>query len=309
MSPPFIKRQIIKIGTRGSALALAQAHIIKDLLKKAGGLSDDTFEIIPIVTSGDMLLEKKLQDFGGKGLFTKEIEQSLIDEKIDIAVHSAKDVPTYRQPHLELVACPPRENPQEAFISEKFQSFSSLPIGAIIGTASLRRTAQILHQRPDIIIKLLRGNIQTRLQKIKDGLYDATFLACAGLARLDLLSEAKEIMDEKQFLPAPAQGAIILEIKETISPEIRQLIARINCDNTMCCVIAERAYLQALDGNCRMPIAALARINHDNKLILHGELLSENGTKKVKYSRIDIPENAFKLGLELGRLIKEEFNK
>lgn len=297
----------IKIGTRGSALALAQAYYVRDCLKNAGNLTDDNFKIIPIKTTGDNLLSAKLQDFGGKGLFTKEIEQALLDRTIDIAVHSGKDVPTKRQDGLQIIAIPMREDYRDAFISSKYQLLSDLPNGATLGTASLRRTAQILYKRPDLNIVLLRGNVQTRLQKLNDGLCDATILAVAGLNRLNMMHITKQILDDIEFLPAPAQGAIMVETHKDIPIELSLLLNQINCVNSFDAVTAERAFLQALDGNCRTPLAALAEIDSEN-ITLTGELLSDDGTIKVQKKILGHRKNGYEIGMILGQQVKEEFN-
>ncbi len=298
---------IIKIGTRGSALALIQAYYVRDALKACSDLTDDNFKIIPIQTSGDRLVSEKLQNFGGKGLFTKEIEQALLDKTIDIAVHSAKDVPTKRQDGLHIMATPPREDYRDAYISQKYPLLSDLPQGATLGTASLRRTAQFLNKRPDLKIILLRGNVQTRLKKLQDGVCDATILAVAGLNRLGMFDTPTHILETPDFLPAPAQGAIMIETHIDISIALSSLLNTINCMDTFDCITAERSFLKALDGNCRMPIAALAEIKNDY-IILTGALLSENGTFKIEKKIMGLRKNAYDLGFELGNRIKEEFN-
>ncbi len=298
---------IIKIGTRGSALALIQAYYVRDALKACSDLTDDNFKIIPIQTSGDRLVSEKLQDFGGKGLFTKEIEQALLDKTIDIAVHSAKDVPTKRQEGLQIIATPPREDYRDAYISQKYPLLSDLPQGATLGTASLRRTAQFLNKRPDLKIVLLRGNVQTRLKKLQDGFCDATILALAGLNRLNMFDKVMQILETPEFLPAPAQGAIMIETYLDIDIELSSFLNKINCVDTFDCITAERSFLKALDGNCRMPIAALAEIDNQN-IILTGELISDNGAVKINKTIIGMRKNAYDLGFELGNKIKEEFN-
>lgn len=299
----------IKIGTRGSALALAQAYYVRDCLKNAAGLTDTHFQIIPIQTTGDTLLGAKLQDFGGKGLFTKEIEQALLTNTIDIAVHSGKDVPTKRQDGLQIIATPPREDYRDAFISYRYKNLSELPQGARLGTASLRRTAQFLYKRPDLNIVLLRGNVQTRLKKLQDNVCDATILACAGLRRLNMLEQATQILDVTEFLPAPAQGAIMIETRSNIVDDLRLLLKAINCTDTFDCVVAERAFLNALDGNCKTPIAALAKINNNDTIDFIGELLSEDGTLKIQKTIQSNRSQAYDDAFDLGNLVKQEFNQ
>ncbi|MFT6072299.1 MAG: hydroxymethylbilane synthase [Alphaproteobacteria bacterium] len=298
----------IKIGTRSSALALTQAYYIRDCLKIIGNLTDNDFEIIPIKTTGDKLLTTKLQDLGGKGLFTKEIEQALLNKTIDIAVHSGKDVPTQRQAGLYIMATPEREDCRDAYISYQYPLLSDLPQGATLGTASLRRTAQFLYQRPDLTIVLLRGNVQTRLQKLSDGVCDATILACAGLNRLKMPHIATQILDIDDFLPAPAQGALMIEGHLEMPQNLKLLINQLNCQDTFDTVTAERALLSALDGDCRTPIAAFAKIDGDT-IILQGALLSDDGTKKTHKVTSGLRKNSYELGLELGNQIKEAFYK
>lgn len=297
---------MLKIGTRGSPLALAQAHHVKESLKNISGEKDDFFEIVIIQTSGDKFLNKNLKDLGGKGLFTKEIEEALLCGDIHLAVHSMKDVPTGSQQGLQIIAVPPREDVRDVFISEKYQSLAELPLYAHIGTASLRREARLRHLRPDLKISLLRGNVQTRLRKVQEGFYDATLLALAGLNRLGCPHLAKEIFDIHTFLPAPAQGAIGIEVADNLAEVFKTMIMQINCLNTMAQITAERAFLKALDGNCRTPIATFAEIKDDN-ITLTGQLLSTDGKKIVTETRTDSVPNAEKLGLELGIYVKHKF--
>lgn len=303
MSPSSTK---IKIGTRASPLAMAQAFYIRDRLKEIGNLPDDAFEVISYKTTGDQLLNTKLQDIGGKGLFTKEIEQALLNQQIDIAVHSGKDVPTQRQDGLKIAAIPKREDVRDAFISLKYQSLDALPIGATLGTASLRRSAQFLNIRPDLNIKLIRGNVQTRLRKLENAECDATILACAGLKRLNMLNHATEILNTQDFLPAPAQGALILETRTDISPELDIFLNAIHCHDSADAVTAERTLLAALDGNCQTPIAALANVSSE-KISLTGALFSENGCKKVEQKISGARKNNKMLGQQLGIAIKKAF--
>lgn len=298
----------IKIGTRGSPLALAQAYSIRNSLMRVGNLSDEDFEIIPIKTSGDKLLEVKLQNFGGKGLFTKEIEQALLDGTIDIAVHSGKDVPIKRQDGLHIIATPPREDYRDAFISVKYSTINNLPEGAFVGTASVRRTAQIRAMRPDIQLVLLRGNIQTRLHKLENGICDATFLACAGLNRMNMEHIATQILDETDFLPAPAQGIIMIEASEKLPEDLYQLIKQINCPETYDRSLTERGVLEAVQGNCETPIAALSKIKGKDIHLL-AEFLSPKGDIRIKQEIKGKRINHYWLGLELGYSLKEAYLK
>src|SRR5262245_57012794 len=211
---PQGRTQILRIGSRGSPLALAQAHELRERLVAACGLAPEAVEIRIIKTSGDVIQDRPLSEVGGKGLFTKEIEQALIDDAIDLAVHSSKDMPTVLPPGLILAATLPREDVRDAFVSRKATSLADLPRGAIVGTASLRRQALVRRARPDLKVEPLRGNVETRIRKLDDGVADATLLALAGLKRLGLADVATAVLDIDAFLPAVGQGAIGLETRE-----------------------------------------------------------------------------------------------
>jgi hydroxymethylbilane synthase len=204
---------LLRLGTRGSPLALAQANLVRTLLARVTGAPETAFEIVVIKTTGDAIQDRPLSEVGGKGLFTKEIEEALLTERIDLAVHSAKDMPTISQPGLLLAACLEREDPRDAFISLKAKSLADLPHGARLGTASLRRQALVKKVRPDLEVSPLRGNVQTRLRKLEAGEVDATLLAIAGLNRLGMADHATHIMPAEEFLPAVAQGAIGIETR------------------------------------------------------------------------------------------------
>lgn len=302
-----ILQQSIKIGTRGSPLALAQANDVKArLLKAHDSLSEEQIEIVVIKTSGDRILDKHLMTAGGKGLFTKEIEEALLDGSIDCAVHSSKDMPTKLPEGLCLTVFLPREDPRDVFISEKFSQFLDLPKGAVLGTASLRRRAQALHLRPDLKVVTFRGNVQTRLRKLGDGEADATFLALAGLNRMDMQSAATEKLSLEEFLPAPAQGAVTVEIRER-DDRMRDMLAPLHCSDTELEVTAERAYLAALDGSCRTPIAAYASVDGD-QLLMKAQLLSLDGSR-IYERNVETEatlEAAVALGHKVGLDIKEE---
>ena len=253
--------QSIKIGTRGSKLALWQANWVKDRLEESNpGLSA---ELVVIKTSGDKILDVPLANIGGKGLFVKEIEEALMDGRIDLAVHSMKDMPADLPDGLIIGAVPERESPFDALISQDGICFSDLPKGADIGTSSLRRAAQIQYLRPDITIVPLRGNIDTRLAKLEHGEMAAIILAAAGLTRLGLAEKITEQLDETTMLPAVAQGALCIETREN-DPVVDKLVGTINHGETHTAVIAERAFLKRLEGGCQVPIAALAKINGDS---------------------------------------------
>ncbi|MBL4836915.1 MAG: hydroxymethylbilane synthase [Kordiimonadaceae bacterium] len=269
-------QQSIKIGTRGSPLALAQANDVKSKLVAAhADLSPENVEIVVIKTTGDRILDKPLIEAGGKGLFTKEIEEALLDSSIDCAVHSSKDMPTTLPDGLCLTVFLPREDPRDTFISKKFSHFLDLPKGAVLGTASLRRRALALRQRPDLKVINFRGNVQSRLRKLAEGDADARFLAQAGLNRLNMASVATEKLPLDEFLPAPAQGAVTIEIRED-NTKMASLLRPLHALETEIAVTAERAFLAALDGSCRTPIAAYASV-HGDSLIIKAKLLSLDG--------------------------------
>ena len=291
--------RLLKIGTRGSPLALYQARLVQSLLPC-------DVEIVIFKTSGDKI-KGDLKDFGGKGLFTKELEEALLDGRVDMAVHSMKDVPTVNQDGLTIGAVLKREDPRDAFISVNCAGISDLRQGAVIGTASIRRRAQLLALRPDIKFKLLRGNVGTRLQKVTAGEFDATFLACAGLNRLGMPEVITEVVAPEIMLPAPAQGAIGIEVRQT-DTQTADVIKTLNDEATRLAITAERAFLQALDGSCRTPIAALAEIKN-GALYFRGEIIAKDGSLRVARSEIISAPTlslAHDLGLRLGRDIKDE---
>ena len=248
---------MLKIGSRGSPLALTQSRLVAAQLAKAGGGGD--FPIESFVTSGDRIADRRLQDAGGKGLFTKELDEALMDRRIDIAVHSLKDLPTRMPDGIVLAAIPSREDPRDAFISFKAGDLASLPEGATIGTASLRRQAQALHLRPDLKIVTLRGSVQTRLKKLEDGSIDVTFLALAGLTRLGLTGHVTSLIDSDAMPPAPGQGALAITCRED-DAAARALLAKLSLREPEIAIAAERGFLEALDGSCRTPIGALATV-------------------------------------------------
>lgn len=266
----------LRIGTRGSPLALAQAHDVRRRLMESG-LAADQIEIVVIRTSGDRIQDRPLAEVGGKGLFTKEIEEALLDGGIDLAVHSMKDVETKLPKGLEIAAMLPREDVRDAFISLKYASLAAVPAGGVIGTSSLRRRAAVLRLRPDVRIVEFRGNVETRLAKLEAGVADATLLACAGLNRLGQAGRITVAMDPGQMLPAVAQGAVGIEIRSS-DARTRAAVARLDDPVTTVCVAAERAFLARLDGSCRTPIAALARLDGD-RIALTGTLLATDGSQ------------------------------
>jgi hydroxymethylbilane synthase len=248
----------LKIGTRGSPLALAQTELLIALLRgKHPELREPgAVEIVKIVTSGDRIQDRALSEVGGKGLFTKEIEDALLDGTIDCAVHSMKDMPTQLPPGLSIPCLLPREDVRDAFFSLKAETLDGLPAGSVIGTSSLRRQAIILARRPDLKIAILRGNVGTRLKKLEEGVVDATILAVAGLNRLGQSHLIKNILEPEVMLPAVAQGAVGIEVRDG-DARVKALLSAVHCNITELRVTAERAFLEVMDGSCKTPLAAL----------------------------------------------------
>ncbi len=271
----------LKIGTRGSPLALAQAHETRRRLAAAFALPEDAFEIVVIKTTGDdramIAADRPLKEIGNKGLFTREIEEQLSSGGIDIAVHSMKDMPTEQPEGLVLECYLPREDVRDAFIRPGGGSIHDLPEGAVVGSSSLRRRAQLLHRRPDLQVVEFRGNVQTRLKKLHDGVAEATFLACAGLNRLGMADVPMTPIAPEDMLPAVAQGAIGIERRQD-DARTAQMLAAIHDTPTGQRLAAERAFLAQLDGSCETPIAALAELLGDN-LRLRGEILKPDGSE------------------------------
>ncbi len=284
----------IRIGTRGSPLALAQAHEVRGRLMDAHGLPEDAFEIAIIKTSGDKILDRPLAEVGGKGLFTKELEDGLLDGSIAFAVHSMKDVATVLPPGLTLSSILPREDVRDAFISLNHASISDMPSGAKVGTSSLRRAAQLKNTRPDLEVVGFRGNVQTRLGKLADGVADATFLACAGLNRLGMSDKITRPVEIDEMLPAVAQAAVGIEVRDG-DEQVQDLLAPLNDEKTALCVTAERAFLRKLEGSCRTPIAGLARLE-GGRIHLQGEVLSPDGSEKYSGERDGPAAQAIALG-------------
>lgn len=270
------RRLPLRIGTRGSPLALAQAHLVKAALTAGGRLGDAEVVIVVVSTKGDRIQDRTLAEIGGKGLFTEEIEAGLLDGGLDMAVHSMKDMPTRLPDGLEIAAVLPRADPRDALVARGPRSIAELPAGAVVGTASLRREAQLRAARPDLIVVPLRGNVQTRLRKLDAGEVQATFLAMAGLVRLGLEAEASAALAPEEMLPAVAQGAIGIECRAG-DLAVRELLARIDHAPTMTAITAERAFLAELDGSCRTPIAALAEIS-GSELRLRGLVARPDGS-------------------------------
>lgn len=276
----------LRIGTRGSPLALAQAHETRDRLKAAFPElgPDDAIEIVVIKTMGDKVLDRALMEVGGKGLFTKEIDDAMLAGDIDLAVHSMKDVPTWLPDGIHLPCMLEREDVRDVFISNKAASIWDLPEGAVIGSASLRRQAQILAKRPDMKVVTFRGNVQSRLKKLAAGEVDGTMLAAAGLNRMDMIGEATEILDPETFVPAVGQGAIGITCR-TGDDRSNAYLAELNHDQTVVRVTAERAFLAVLDGSCRTPIAAHAWFDGAATLQFHGLVARPDGSEVHEITR------------------------
>jgi hydroxymethylbilane synthase len=290
-----VSTEVIRIGTRGSALALAQAHETKKRLMAAHGLAETQFEIVTITTTGDRILNQPLAEIGGKGLFTQEIEEALQAETIDLAVHSMKDMPALLPEGLRFAAVLPREDARDAFVSFSAKSLMDLPQGAVLGSSSVRRNAQALRLRPDLQPAQFRGNVQTRLRKLSDGVAAATFLAVAGLNRLGMAQHITAIMDMDQMLPAVAQGAIGIEIKQT-NRRAQRLVEAINHDDTNTAISCERAFLARLEGSCRTPIAGHATLEKGT-LRFMGQILSLDGRDSVTCEMTGAAEDAGPLGI------------
>ena len=294
----------LRIGTRGSAMALFQAGLVRDRLRAADAVlaAGDAIELVPIRTTGDRVQTRLLAEIGGKGLFTKEIEEALLDRRIDIAVHSLKDMETYLAAGLEIGCVLPRDDPRDTVVSRGGEPLMGLPRGATVGTASLRRTAQVLRARPDLRVVPIRGNVDTRLNKLAAGEVDAIVLALCGLERLGKRDAASEILSPEEMLPAVGQGALAVECRAG-DAEVKRLLAPLNDMASAACAAAERAMLAALDGSCRTPIGGLATIRGE-RLILDGLLLSEDGKAERRGRSEGAVDDAVEIGTELGLRLK-----
>ena len=293
---------LLKIGTRGSPLALYQANETRDRLVAAHGLAPDMVEIVVITTTGDRIRDRPLAEIGGKGLFTKELEEALFSGAIDLAVHSMKDMPAVLPDGLGLAAILPREDVRDAFISLSAKSIKDLPHGAILGSSSVRRTAQVLRLRPDLKPVQFRGNVETRLRKLGEGVADATFLACAGLRRLGLADKITMAMPVEDMLPAVAQGAIGIETRNG-DDRTNQMIAAINHEQSAITVSCERAFLAALDGSCRTPLAGHAQL-HGDMLHFQGHALTLDGVHCFETTCMGSAKDAVRMGADAGAQVK-----
>lgn len=252
---------MIRIGTRGSKLALIQANLLKDKLIKLFSFKDEQIKIIPIKTTGDKIQNKNLYEIGGKGLFIKELEESLLKNEIDLAVHSLKDIPAIIPAELKIAAVIERGNPYDAFLSPNIKDFLALPQGAVLGTSSPRRSAQILNLRPDIKIISFRGNVETRLAKLANKIADATILSVAGLERLAIEPQYYTVIDSNKILPAIGQGAICAECRKN-DQKIIEMLSLINDKTAFNLSLCERIFLEGLNANCKTPVGGLAYLEN-----------------------------------------------
>lgn len=289
----------LKIGTRGSLLALAQAHETRARLAAAHDLPLEAFEIVPIKTTGDRIIDRPLKEIGGKGLFTREIEEGLLSGRIDIAVHSMKDMPTLQPDGLVLDTYLPREDVRDAFISPRSKGLEHLAPGTVVGTSSLRRRAQLKLRRPDLEVVEFRGNLQTRLKKLEDGVAEATFLAMAGLNRLKMDEVPKNPIEVETMLPAIAQGAIGIE-RRSADTNVAEILAPIHDVPTGQRLAAERAFLATLDGSCETPIAGLAVLEGGN-IYLRGEVLRPDGSEAIEDEARCLIEDGAAAGREMAQ--------
>jgi hydroxymethylbilane synthase len=297
----------LKIGTRGSPLALIQAREVQRRLGEAEPAlaADGAVEIVVIRTTGDRVQDRRLAEIGGKGLFIKEIEEALTSGAIDLAVHSLKDMETWLPDGLAIGAVLPREDPRDAWFSRSGAGLDALSPGAVVGTASLRRQAQVLLRRPDLRVAPLRGNVETRLGKLADGVVEATILALAGLIRLGQAERTTATLDADEMLPAVGQGAIAVEIRAE-DEDIAAAVAALNHGPSRARAVAERALLAELDGSCRTPIAALATLEHGgDTLRVRGLVALPDGSRCHRVERTGAAAEAASLGREAGRALRE----
>jgi len=300
---------LFRIGARGSKLSLAQTGQTRARLAALLGVDESALEIVAIVTSGDRIQDRRLIEAGGKGLFTKELDDALLEGRIDFAVHSLKDLPTRLPDNITLACVPEREDPRDAFVSLKAQTLSDLRAGANVGTASLRRQAQVLYARPELRVSTLRGNVDTRLAKLEAGDADATYLALAGLKRLGLEARASSLGDPHEMPPAACQGALAITARADDAP-VLDTLATFENSAARVEIEAERAFLEALDGSCRTPIATLARVD-GAALRFIGEALTPNGSARWRREAelalgADAVAGARALGAKLGGEIRDE---
>jgi hydroxymethylbilane synthase len=297
----FVNRLPLKIGTRGSPLALYQANAVADAMRQAEPSlrAKDAISIVVIRTTGDRVQDRRLAELGGKALFTQEIERAIAAREIDLAVHSAKDVETLLATGTTIAAIMPRGDRRDALIAPRFGSIAALPQNATVGTASLRRQAQVLRQRPDLRVVLFRGNVETRLRKLAEREVDATLLAAAGLNRLGRAEVISAILDPTEMLPAAGQGAILVQARES-DAEVLAVCAEINDAPAAAKVRAERATLAALDGSCNTPVGVMAAGEPNGDLRVTAKIWRPDGTEEWHASAAGPPSAAERLGQEVG---------
>lgn len=290
----------IRVGTRGSPLALRQAELVKERLEAL--TSTGRVEVVPIKTSGDRLAQVALADFGGKGLFVKEIEEALLEGRVDLGVHSLKDLPAALPPGLCLAAFPRREDPRDVLLSLTGGGIADLPAGAVVGTSSLRRQALLLHARPDLRVEPIRGNLDTRLRKLQEGRYAAVILAAAGLQRLGLVAGQVQVLPPEEFVPAAGQGILAVQARMGDRP-LLELLSGLDHTETRWQAQAERAVLQHLGASCHTPVAAHARVQ-DGELNLVGLVASVDGRRVIRAELAGAPEAGERLGQKLAEDLK-----
>jgi hydroxymethylbilane synthase len=302
-----VNRLPLKIGTRGSPLALYQAHAVAAALRQTDPAldRDEAFEIVVIRTSGDRIQDRRLAEIGGKALFTQEIERALTAGEIDLAVHSAKDVETELTPGSLLAAVLPRADRRDAFIAPQYGSIANLPQGGTVGTASLRRQAQLLRLRPDLKVVLFRGNVETRLRKLADGDVDATFLAAAGLQRLGKEEAITALLEPAEMMPAAGQGAIVVQARES-NPALLALLAQITHTSSAAEVRAERAVLASLGGSCDTPVGVMAVSDPSDSLNVSAVILRPDGSRVWRASASGSMADAESLGTEVGTSLAKQ---
>ena len=287
-------KKIIKIGTRKSMLALWQSNWIKGMIEER--YPDVTVELVRIVTKGDKIVDVPLAKVGGKGLFVKEIEEALLNGEADIAVHSMKDVPTVLPEELHIGIITKRQDPRDAFVSNKYKALDELPQGAKIGTSSLRRKSQLHRTRPDLVIEDLRGNLDTRIKKLDDGLFDAIILAAAGMRRLGWENRITRCFTSEEMLPAIAQGAVGIELRKK-DTDLLNALSFMHDEETAITVTAERAFLTRLEGGCQVPIGGFGQLR-DGKLTFTGLIAAVDGSRILMETTIGEPAEAEAIGLE-----------
>jgi hydroxymethylbilane synthase len=302
-TPSAMRSAPLVIGTRGSPLALAQAQQVRDRLAAAHAIDTDAIRLEVIRTTGDTIRDRPLTEVGGKGLFTKEIEEALITGAIDLAVHSAKDMPTFLPPELRIGAVLEREDARDVFISHKAKTLADLPEGARVGTASLRRQALVKRVRPDLAVVPMRGNVETRLRKLAAGEVDAIVLALAGLKRLGLADAATAVLSIDEFLPAVGQGIIAIEARGD-DERMLDLLRAVSHSATAAALTAERAFLAVLEGSCRTPIAGHAAVA-GGRLAFRGLIAKPDGSEVLEAQRHGAAVVAVRLGAEAGRELKQ----